>query len=375
MIRSFSHSATAVSAICNHQSSCKSDTRITSAATACFIGPIYMVASSQPHSRSGIHALPNEILSYIFLNAIDNSDSDDLVDTAFFPLTISHICSRWRKVSIATGSLWTSIRMSLPCSCGQFAYLQAWLSRSKTYPLDMLFDFRDEGWNWESEEDHPFSRDSASQIISLILPHAKRWRHLEFFTDTWAPIHAFLDLTRNLGPSVDSFPTLKSVALSRCNAYLARKGQCFEPIALREPIRFFGGACLPSLRDLSLVGVHVDWQSRSSFANLLELEFKFHAYEVMPNLGQFTDILLGCPGLERLAIAGWGPRLDATGRVPHIISMPKLTKFYFGFVDVEYGVTFLSLFRFHLSPSLNSRILLQSWNPRVPQMPPHSLTY
>lgn len=344
-----------------------------------------MVASSDSQLRLGlfgIHSLPNEILSYIFLNAINHndhnnnsSDSDSGFDVAFFPLTISHTCSRWRKVSISTGSLWTAIKLFLPCCRGQFAYLEAWLSRSKSYPLDMLLDFRDEEWNWDSEEDHPFTLDSASRIISLILPHAKRWRHIEFFTDTWAPIHAFLDRVRNLGTTgvESSLPILKSVALSRCNAYFARKGECFEPIALREPIPLFGGARLPALSELSLVGVHLDWETRSSFENLLELELKFHAYDVMPTFSQFADILGACQNLERLSIVGWGPRLDSNSTrygLRQIISMPKLTKLCFGFVDVEYAVGLLSLF--HL-PSL-SKLELEDVAAIVDPMGPSDAT-
>ncbi|KAF8824125.1 hypothetical protein HHX47_DHR9000471 [Lentinula edodes] len=223
-------------------------------------------------------------------------------------------------------------------------YLRTWLSRSRSYPLDILLDFRDEEWDWE-EEDHLFTHDAAKEIISVILPHSKRWRHIEFFTDTWAPIHAFLDLTRD----IDDLPVLKSVALSRCNAYFARKGECFKPVELKEPITLFTGGRLPALRDLALVGVHVDWR-QSVMVNLLELELKFHAYDVLPTLGEFTNILISCPELERLSIVGWGPRLDATFTdTRRVISMAKLTRLIFGFVDVEYAVMLLSLF--HL-PSL-----------------------
>ncbi|KAF9065360.1 hypothetical protein BDP27DRAFT_62398 [Rhodocollybia butyracea] len=294
------------------------------------VGMLHMTASSQ----SGIHRLPSETLSYIFLHVVHEYDES--------PLTISHICSRWRKVSISTGALWTSIKLSLPYSSSQLAYLQTWLSRSKSYPLDILLDFRDEDWNWE-EDDHAFTPEISEEIISVLRPHSKRWRHVELFTDTWAPIYTFLDLTRN----ITDLPILKSVALSRCNAYFARKGELFKPTRFREPISLFGGACLPSLRELSLVGVHVNWQT-SSLRNLVELEFKFHAYDVMPTLPQFINILTGCPELERLSIVGWGPKLDVASSthqpVPHIISMPKLLRLCFGFVDVDYAVLVLSLF-------------------------------
>jgi hypothetical protein len=304
---------------------------------------------SFPLSRYGIHSLPNELLSYIFLNAV--RDYDHPSESAYFPLVLSHTCSRWRKVALSTASLYTSIKLSLPDSSSQLDYLQTWLLRSKSYPLDMLLDFRDEAWDWD-EDGHLFTHHSAEHIISLILPHAKRWRHIEFFTDTWAPIHAFLDLSQHI---VD-LPALKSLALSRCNAYFARKGQCFQPTELREALPLFGGAQLPSLRDLSLVGVHVDWR-KSSLVNLLEIEFKFHAYDVMPTLDQFAKILAASPRVQRLSIVGWGPRLDSIAVSSPlspgsacVISLTKLKQLCFGFVDVAYAVTLLSLFNL---PSLS----------------------
>ncbi|KAE9406652.1 hypothetical protein BT96DRAFT_915105 [Gymnopus androsaceus JB14] len=72
----------------------------------------------------------------------------------------------------------------------------------------------------------------------------------------------------------------------------------------------------------------------------------------MPTLGEFRDIITTSPELERLSIVGWGPRLlDASGGtssqenvLPRVMIIPKLTKFCFGFVDVEYAVKLLSLF-------------------------------
>ncbi|KAJ4485211.1 hypothetical protein J3R30DRAFT_3282806 [Lentinula aciculospora] len=298
---------------------------------------VHSVASSL--AQTGIHRLPNEILSYVFLNAIQVCDDDDYSEAAFFPLTISHTCSRWRKVSISTGSLWKYIRLCLPCSSNQLIYLNTWLTRSKFYPLEILLDFRDPEWGWE-EEHHIFTCGVAREIISVILPHAKRWRHIEFFTDTWAPIHAFLNLTRD----VVSLPVLRSMALYRCNAYFARKGEYFKPVEMREALQLFGGASFPALRDLSLVGVHVDWQ-RSILSNLFELELKFHAYDVMPTIGEFAEILESCPDLRRLSIVGSGPRLEAgSTNKKRVISLAKLTRLIFGFVDVEYAVMLLSLF-------------------------------
>ncbi|KAE9406651.1 hypothetical protein BT96DRAFT_203027 [Gymnopus androsaceus JB14] len=214
-----------------------------------------MDASSQ--SRSGIHRLPDKILSSIFLNAIN--ECDDSAEVAFLPLTLSHTSSRWREVCVSTSFLWTSIYMSLPYRHNQstiqnqLVYLRTWISRSDSSPLNIHLDFRDPEWDW-NEETHRFTSTWASQIFSIILPHANRWKHIEFIADTWAPIHVFL--AASAANSSESLQLLESMALSRCNAYFARKGELFKPVSLREPVPLFGGARLPSLRGLSLAGVH-----------------------------------------------------------------------------------------------------------------------
>jgi hypothetical protein len=191
-------------------------------------------------------------------------------------------------------------------------------------------------------------------IFKNLLAHVKRWRQFELLADTWEPIFFFLQNTRH----VEAAPFLRSLSLSRCNAYFASKKAIFQPVQLQDPIPLFGGLALESLRDVSLVGVHVDW-TRSSLRNLTSLEFKYHASGVMPSLDQFLDILSRSLELHRLSIIGWGPQFEKLaneGNTPdirdvatdarRIIQLPYLVQFSFGFVDVNYAVKVLSLFEF-----------------------------
>jgi len=127
------------------------------------------------------------------------------------------------------------------------------------------------------------------------LPHAHRWRRFELLTDTWAPIFIFLWYTKHV--EVESAPLLEAVSLSWCNLYFAARGQVFRPISLRQPIQFLGGVRLTSV---SLVGVHINW-NQPSLRNLTNLELKFHASDVMPNIQQFTAIPEACPSLRSIA--------------------------------------------------------------------------
>ena len=203
-------------------------------------------------------------------------------------------------------------------------------------------------------------------VIRTLLPHVARWRRLAVLTDTWLPIFCLLVTT---SCSVESAPMLRSLSLSRCNAYFAGKGEMFKPESLRPPLKLFGGIPLTQLRNVSLVGVHIDW-SRTHLVNLHQLELKYHASDVMPSLDEFLDILSACPDLTQLSIIGSGPRLEY-GTHTHFpepepesesaavaprctpspvpfhpsITLDRLTRFAFGFVDVTHAVDVLSLFR------------------------------
>ncbi|KAF8234794.1 hypothetical protein L208DRAFT_1393456 [Tricholoma matsutake] len=301
-----------------------------------------------PHSR-----LPNELLSYIFLTATHHFE--DRYEAILTPITISHVCSRWREVAISAGGLWTNLILTFPTCRSQLSRTMTWLSRSEPYPIDILLDFRDPSWDWD-ENSHGFHWQDMEAIVRPFLTHVKRWCHVELLTDTWAPIFTFLWYTRR----VESAPLLRSISLSRCNAYFASRGAIFHPVQLKEPIPLFGGLALEALRNVSLAGVHLDW-ARSSLRNLTSLEFKYHARGVMPSLDQFFGILAGCTNLHHLSIIGWGPQLDNAFSYGGNLTEPRnsmqlqhLTSFSFGFIDVNYAVKLLSLFSF---PSIEKFML------------------
>ncbi|KAF5335603.1 hypothetical protein D9758_017264 [Tetrapyrgos nigripes] len=224
----------------------------------------------------------------------------------------------------------------------------------KNRPLSILMDFRDDEWDWDGEDSHDFTGLHMQVFLKLLLPHVERWKSFRIYTDTWKPIHTFLYFTSELAVVPSSLQTL---ALLRCNVYFAMEGQTFQPDDLKEPIPLFGGRPVEHLREVSLVGVHVDWVE-SPIRNLRKLEFKYHAYDVMPSLQEFMDILSSCPNLENLAILGWGPQLSNNDFTENYVDSPddkhlsgspfvleNLLTFHFGFTRVQYGLKLLSLFR------------------------------
>ncbi|KDQ32137.1 hypothetical protein PLEOSDRAFT_1024822, partial [Pleurotus ostreatus PC15] len=181
------------------------------------------------------------------------------------PLIVSQVCSRWRRIALSTSLLWTAITVTYPYTTTQRQRIDAWLSRSKTQPLDLLLDLRDPAWNWD-EDSQSSAGEAMQHVLDLLIPNINRWQHFELLSDTWLPIFIFLERTRD----VASVPLLHTLKLSRCNAYFAAKGQAFSPVELRTHIPVFGGTTAGNLRVVSLAGVHVDW-SVSALKGLTEL--------------------------------------------------------------------------------------------------------
>lgn len=326
--------------------------------------------------RPPLHRLRNETLSYIFLAAF--RAADDRWGAMMTSITLSHVSTRWRNAAISTGILWTNIFITFPTSCTQFSRAVTWLRRSRSYPINILLDLRDPAWEWDlAEPAHKLRWTDMEYLLRLLMIHVKRWRHLELLTDTWMPIFAFLSYTRR----VQSAPSLESISLSRCNAYFASKDAKFSPDEMKKPIPFFGGLLFDKLREVTLTGVHVDW-ARSSLLNLTVLEFKYLANDVAPSLNEFVDILHACPDLQHLSIMGRGPNLKVTSaaevspkptgddkdllpKTQLKIHLQHLTRFTFGFVDIDYALKLLPFFSFPAIEELTLEALPFSmeWDP------------
>jgi len=324
-----------------------------------FVNVSKLNAARYLHGTSTIAAVPDELLSAIF--HIATHDFHDHYDAIFHATTISHVCQRWRNISLSNSSLWTVIVFTFPTHRIQFLRNINWLARSRSRPLHLYMDFRDPTWNWD-EASHCFSWKNMENIMRLILPYAHRWQKVELLTDTWAPIFTFLSYTSR----IKSAPMLQDILLSRCNAFFAAKGELFRPSAMKHPVSWFGGGAFHSLRRVSLAGVHVNW-TNSGLSGLLELELKYHASEVMPTLHEFCDIISACPELERLSILGWGPQINAdVTPKQRTLYLSRLRNFTFGFIDVDYAIDLLSLFYFPALKTLSLEDISSSLDPLHP---------
>jgi len=304
-----------------------------------------------------LHRLPHEILATIFLAAVQHlGDQYDAIKTS---VTLSHVCVRWRHVARSTRGLWTNILITFPISYGQLSLAVMFLSLSGSYPLDILLDMRDPSWGWEVVESaHGLRWSDMNLVLRILLTYVRRWRHFQLLSDTWMPIYAFFSHTHRVARA----PMLETISLSRCNAYFASKDSVFSPVEMGRPIAFFGGLGFEKLREVGLIGVHVDWAgSSSSLRNLTVLELKYLACDVAPSIHEFIEMLGASPNLQHLSIVGRGPKFDVPlvdeGSSPVIrtaVHLGKLKRFTLGFAEVDYALRILPLFSF---PALEELIL------------------
>ncbi|KAJ3864244.1 hypothetical protein EV359DRAFT_41459 [Lentinula novae-zelandiae] len=301
--------------------------------------------SSTVFSQSPIYSLPLELLSYIFVLGAHsppdtpkhNSKRQELppfnADSVKTPLIYSAVCRHWRTVALGTAALWTNICItawSMEMSGfeqekrANLTHITSSISLSRNYPLNILLDARDIDWDFAEPEisassdfsDYipPFTQDDIRTVFTLLLPHLFRWRSINIFTDTWAPMHTALCMLN--GPLMtNGAPLLESLTLMRCNDYISHS-PLFQPTSMKSPTLFSSPTgslgpdhrcLLPQLLNLTLRGVHVDWSSLAhSPLSLTSLELSSHTPDVRPTQSEFRELLSSCPKLKSLTVNGSG---------------------------------------------------------------------
>lgn len=351
-----------------------------------------------------INALPVEILSYIFTLATHDAASTNTdykrryevpfsPESVTMPTVLASVHRHWRNIALSTSTLWSSLVMSLgqvvrvKVEDDERAYktfldverLAAHIARSRNSPVDILIDTRDPEWDFEDDEEECSTHNATCfpyatfipQILDLLFPQMYRWRSLTILSDTWAPLRVALErlslptLTKGLGA-----PHLETLMLMRCNEFLGhldafspRSQHMFDGI----PFAALTGAPhhdlsaqshpLPKLRNLTLVGVHLNWTHFSRYilgaaldkppsrisGCIQSLELSQHCREVRPTFDEFTRILKACPLLRKLVIRVSGPRFDAgVQSSDHPVSLPLLEEIHLGYTNVEDAAMLLS---------------------------------
>lgn len=352
-----------------------------------------------PSDSTPVNNLPNELLSYIFTlgsenekSGHDDDDQEEEEDVADehgphlpFQVLVSHICRRWRAVATETPTLWTYLDFE---EGPPFEKSQTWLERSKECPLDIELDCTIDsdsdsesgsGSELDDEADpdnalvapqdhvampggppppltplggHESKKKPSSHISpadlpvvrDLILPHSARWRVFELYVDDFQIMHGILSTLS----SIPSAPELRALRLRHRDDN--EDFDHFHPVHLKEP--FFAPFCgrAPELGQVTLWGVHVDWETCAFLQGLQELELGYHAQDVRPPYAVFARILRGSPDLHTLTLAASGPAGSpspspgAGGDWPwpaDVIELPSVRQLSLAFVEPAYASALL----------------------------------
>ncbi|KAH8114693.1 hypothetical protein DFH11DRAFT_1592853 [Phellopilus nigrolimitatus] len=152
-------------------------------------------------SRTALFHIP-ELLGVIFELCLPENDLP--TDSPLAPpVLFTHVCRMWRQVAIATPRLWAGIRMlcfpSVPSRTiadRHLGVLTNWLARSGACPISLKLRYLG-----GSKSDFR----SISMILAAILPHAKRWRHL----DITAPLPCLVPILQLLGKNTPFLETCR----------------------------------------------------------------------------------------------------------------------------------------------------------------------
>jgi len=203
--------------------------------------PTYQVA--RPHF---IHSLPFEILALTFSLGAE----EDIQ----LPITVSHVCRRWREVALRSPSVWRRVSLS--------PHEGLWrerIDRARTCTLDIeLLPWREVKVGGRRSQD--LNAYTVQWYMYLVLPFIHRWRSLDLlFTDFQ--------------------PYLWRGALAGCGS----PAPALEELSLvyrlnddTEGFLLFSGYA-PRLRRLTVDGIRLVW-SLQLFGNLVYLDYTHHGF-------------------------------------------------------------------------------------------------
>ncbi|TFY70957.1 hypothetical protein EVG20_g2040 [Dentipellis fragilis] len=250
-----------------------------------------------------IQTLPVELLSRIFL--LGYSDGVDparpfkrkAIEGLNFEVIISHVCSHWRGVALRTPGLWTSLRMRKPSHLERG---KEFVKRSRYCLLDVMFDF-------VARKDHIPGRtlcfDHFHEAFDIAEAHAMRWRSLllrlcdlECKGGARARLHGCAPV-----------PMLQSLQLWHLEDW--GTSQNLFVATAKPPVQILNND-VPSLKNLSLVGVNLAWSQEHYLADLEQIEFALHSEGVRPSVKEWEELLRASPNLWRLSLHYSGPRVE-----------------------------------------------------------------
>lgn len=185
------------------------------------------------------------------------------------------------------------------------------------------------------------------EIMDILVPHVHHWGQLFAEATMFDDIHHMLTRISSDECAQTGAPLLQLIHIGYCDdsEVSSYEEETFNASQFRQGLKPFGGK-LPSLKEISLWAVHIDWSifvspsvedgsllDQSSIKNLVALELRYHMSDVRPSIEQFRACLLASPNIESLTLYA---------SCPHPLPAPSDTQWYAERIPL-YGLVTLTL--------------------------------
>lgn len=235
-----------------------------------------------------INDLPPEILTNIFQYII--SVLEGPAKSANWHLWLTWVCRHWRQVALSEPRLWNAIWFrDIP----NFERSLAYLERSADVPLDIRIN---------DTQARPLSLAEIQILFKRLFEKISNLRIVLIVLQEWDLIlfvlRAFCAVKEKNIPMI-----LERFEMHRGGSPYVQIGAGHEH---PNPIPLFGGATVPSFKQLSLNGVYIDW-ANSALTNLTKIDIRRIPQDKSPSLAQFRQLFARSPALRELFLDGAGP--------------------------------------------------------------------
>ena len=260
---------------------------------------------------TGITSLPVELLARIFVLGAGfdfpyasspfllKPDQDYYaIPSSNLQLLVSQVCHHWRQIALSTSSLWNILHLSAP---EHLPRAQEYLTRCtrSTQLLDIIVDTVAEP---EYLQGGNLFRTELQEIFEIIIPHVRRWRSFHLKVRD----HDCKALARRYLSTCGPAPSLQTLQLYHFEDY--RTVQNLYLATYRPPVIVFNND-LPSLRNVSLIGVNLPWADSPYLVHLHNLELALHPANIRPPYEYWESMLRNSPDLQTLSLHYSGPRV------------------------------------------------------------------
>ena len=287
-----------------------------------------------------INEVPFEIITEVFKLAVLSSEAGRSHGVDALCL----VCRDWNRIANETSDLWTKVTLAYSLHASQFSAAQKRLRASEQRAIDVVIDLC-HSTSDEFGEGYRRTRDPAQfrAMVAVLQGSKHRWKSISIKSNGWMPIDN--DFLFHEARKISGFPLLESISFEGRSGVSGVKDVRYSthPTLKLPPTFYNGDALIPTLQEVSLSAVRVDWNSAAGcFRNLRKLKIKDPNWRTGPTLEAFAELLAASPGLETLDVTGYCA-LGYTEHETPLVHLSALKHLIFGWTTVDFACRFFEM--------------------------------